>query len=59
MIDPDPFLHHPKLRGRIKPASESFFRVLDLDVLDARMAEVGRPADWRTHPLRGALSWAA
>lgn len=44
----DPFRHHPGLRGKIKPADESFFRDLDLAELDARMVQKGRPADWRT-----------
>lgn len=48
MADLDPFRHHPELRGQIKPASESFFRDLDLDAIDARAAEVGRPSGWRT-----------
>lgn len=48
MPDPDPYRHHPELRGRIRPAAESFFRDLDLDALDARLAEAGMPADWRT-----------
>lgn len=48
MTDSDPFRHHPELRGKIKPAAESFFRDLDLSVIDARTAESGFPADWRT-----------
>lgn len=48
MTDCDPFRHHPELRGRIKPAAESYFRDLDLGVIDARAAEAGFPADWRT-----------
>jgi len=48
MSQPDPYRHHPELRGQIKPAADSFFRDLDLAVMDARAAEVGRPADWRT-----------
>lgn len=46
--DIDPFRHHPKLRGKIKPAAQSFFRDLDLDVVDAQVAEAGFPSDWRT-----------
>ena len=43
----DPFLHHPALRGRIVDPSTSFFRSFRPADLDARMAELGRPADWR------------
>ena len=43
----DPYFHHPELRGRIRPAADSFFRELDLNAMDARMAEMGRPSDWR------------
>ncbi len=48
MSEIDPFRHHPELRGSIKPASDSFFRDLDLGIMDARAAEVGYPEDWRT-----------
>lgn len=48
MPAPDPFRHHPELRGRIRPAAESFFRDLDLAALDARVIAAGQPADWRT-----------
>ena len=48
MTDVDPFRHHPELRGKIRPAAESFFRDMDLDLIDARAAELGRPSDWRT-----------
>ncbi len=48
MTDRDPFRHHPELRKKIKPAADSFFRELDLSILDARVAEAGFPADWRT-----------
>lgn len=41
LTDRDPFHHHPELRGRIKPASESFFRDWDLSALDASAAERG------------------
>lgn len=44
----DPFRHHPGLRGKITPADQSFFRDMDLDLVDARAAEAGRPAGWRT-----------
>jgi cation transport protein ChaC len=48
LTDSDPYRHHPELRGKIKPAAQSFFRDLDLGLIDARAAEVGRPAGWRT-----------
>ncbi|MEM7226950.1 MAG: gamma-glutamylcyclotransferase [Pseudomonadota bacterium] len=48
MADPDPFRHHPELRGQIKPASGSFFRDLDLEAVDAKAAAAGRPSGWRT-----------
>ena len=48
MAETDPYRHHPELRGRIRPAAESFFRDLDIDMLDISMAEAGMPADWRT-----------
>lgn len=48
MTDADPFRHHPELRGKIRPAAESFFRDMDLDLIDARAAKAGRPRDWRT-----------
>lgn len=48
MTTDDPFVHHPELRGRIRPAAESFFRDLDLAQIDAHAAQAGRPADWRT-----------
>ncbi|MFZ1813506.1 MAG: gamma-glutamylcyclotransferase [Rhizobiaceae bacterium] len=44
----DPFQHHPELLGQIKPASQSYFRNMDLDAVDARSAAAGRPAGWRT-----------
>lgn len=44
----DPFRHHPGLKGKIRPAAESFFRNLDLAALDARLAESGHAPDWRT-----------
>jgi len=44
----DPYRHHPELRGKIKLASESFFRELDLDLIDTKAAEAGRPSGWRT-----------
>lgn len=48
MTDRDAFHHHPELRGKIKPAAESFFRDLDLGTLDAHAAKAGFPSDWRT-----------
>ncbi|MEO1000061.1 MAG: gamma-glutamylcyclotransferase [Pseudomonadota bacterium] len=44
----DPYHHHPELRGRIKPAADSYFRDLDLAAIDARSAAMGRPPGWRT-----------
>ncbi len=44
----DPFRHHPHLRDKIRPASESFFRDMNMDEIDARAAEAGFSADWRT-----------
>lgn len=43
----DPFAHHPCLRDRIKPADQSVFRRFRPADLDAMMAELGQPADWR------------
>lgn len=48
MTGVDPFRHHPELRGKIRPAADSFFRDMDLDLIDARAAEAGRPGGWRT-----------
>lgn len=48
LTDRDPFHHHPELCGNIKPAEESFFRNFNLQVLDAKAAEAGFPADYRT-----------
>lgn len=44
----DPLRHHPELRGKIRPASECFFRDLDLAAFDAQVIAAGFPADWRT-----------
>lgn len=44
----DPFRHHPELRGKVKPAAESFFRDLDMSAIDAHAAKSGFPSDWRT-----------
>lgn len=48
MSDSDPFRHHPDLRGKIKPAADSYFRDLDLAVIDAHRAKAGLPDGWRT-----------
>jgi glutathione-specific gamma-glutamylcyclotransferase len=48
LFDCEPFCHHPELRDKIKPAAESFFRDLDLAVIDAHAAKAGFAADWRT-----------
>ena len=48
MTQSDPYRHHPELRGRIRPAADSFFRGLDLAAMDAQVVEAGMPADWRT-----------
>jgi cation transport protein ChaC len=37
----DPFRHHPGLRGKIKPAAESFFRTFTTEKVRAIMAEQG------------------
>ncbi|MDG4650180.1 gamma-glutamylcyclotransferase [Roseibacterium sp. SDUM158017] len=48
MSNRDAFRHHPELRGKIKPAAESFFRDLDISILDAHAAKAGFPSGWRT-----------
>lgn len=48
MTHPDPFHFHPELRAQIKPARDSFFRNLDLEIIDRRAIEAGQPVDWRT-----------
>lgn len=48
MIENDPFHHHPELRGKIKPSAASFFRDMNLDEIDAQVAQAGFPPDWRT-----------
>ena len=48
LSDSDPFRHHPDLRGKIKPAADSYFRDLDLAVIDAHRAKAGLPDGWRT-----------
>ena len=44
----DAYHLHPELRGKITPAAESFFRDLDLGVIDAHAVKAGYPSDWRT-----------
>jgi cation transport protein ChaC len=48
LADRDAYHLHPELRGKIKPAAESFFRDLDLAVIDAHAAKAGFPSGWRT-----------
>lgn len=48
MTDRDAYHLHPELCGKIKPAAESFFRDLDLGVIDAHGVKAGFPSDWRT-----------
>lgn len=48
MIDgPDPFVHHPVLRGKITDPLTSYFRDFKPSDIDARMKELGRPSGWR------------
>jgi glutathione-specific gamma-glutamylcyclotransferase len=44
---PDPYIHHPALRGKITDPLTSFFRNFKPSDLDARMKELGRPDTWR------------
>ncbi len=44
---PDPYMHHPALRGKITDPLTSFFRDFKPSDLDARMKEIGRPDNWR------------
>jgi glutathione-specific gamma-glutamylcyclotransferase len=44
---PDPYIHHPALRGKITDPLTSFFRSFKPSDLDARMKAMGRPDDWR------------
>ncbi|MGB8816902.1 MAG: gamma-glutamylcyclotransferase [Rhizobiaceae bacterium] len=44
---PDPFVHHPALRGLIADPDKSFFRNFKPSDLDARMKSLGRPDGWR------------
>lgn len=46
-VAPDPFRHHPALADLVRDPAQSFFRDLDLDAMDARMAERGIPMPWR------------
>ena len=48
MSPTDPYRHHPGLRGKIRPAEDSYFRNLDMAEFDRRIAEAGLPEDWRT-----------
>jgi glutathione-specific gamma-glutamylcyclotransferase len=43
----DPYRHHPDLRGKIVDPLQSWYRNIDLADMDRRMAESGRPANWR------------
>ena len=47
MKQPDPYIHHPALRGKITDPLTSFFRNFKPSDLDARMKELGRPDNWR------------
>ena len=44
---PDPYVHHPALRGKIAEPHTSFFRDFKPSDLDARMKALGRPDNWR------------
>ena len=44
---PDPYLHHPALRGKIADPLTSYFRDFKPSDLDARMKALGRPDNWR------------
>lgn len=44
---PDPYIHHPALRGKITDPLTSFFRNFKPSDLDARMKAMGRPDNWR------------
>ena len=44
--DPDPFSHHPGLRGEIADPCQSFFRRLTTEDLAAKMKEMGLPGNW-------------
>jgi cation transport protein ChaC len=47
MTQPDPYIHHPALRGKITDPLTSFFRNFKPSDLDARMKALGRPDNWR------------
>ena len=47
VTEPDPFIHHPALRGLIADPLLSFFRTFKPSDIDARMKELGRPDGWR------------
>jgi len=61
--DPDPFLHHPELRGAIADPLESFFRAFTTSDLAAKSKALGLTAKWwypdekreamRAHTLAG------
>lgn len=44
---PDPYIHHPSLRGKITDPLTSFFRSFKPSDLDERMKAIGRPDNWR------------
>jgi glutathione-specific gamma-glutamylcyclotransferase len=44
---PDPYIHHPSLRGKITDPVTSFFRSFKPSDLDERMKAIGRPDNWR------------
>lgn len=53
IVSRDAYRHHPELHALVTPPEDSFFRDLDIAAMDARMAALGRPADWRrTHEDR-------
>lgn len=46
---PDPFRHHPGLRGKIKPFADSFFRTITAEKVRALIAELGTPSTFPFH----------
>lgn len=46
---PDPFAHHPELRGQIADPLQSFFRGFTTATLAARLRQMGLPLGW-WHP---------
>jgi cation transport protein ChaC len=44
---PDPYRHHPELRGKIADPMSSRFRRMDLSEIDQMMFKAGAPKDWR------------